>query len=123
MTPKDCIRNKPWLKISEKNNITDRLLKSTNGQAFIVFNVIQQNYELHTIEAYRLSGDSYNASIPIDILNQFIVIDYQIKDMSKNLLEVMSDNMQYEQHKKRLSRDDLLRQQFKTIERVLGTGL
>lgn len=120
----DCIKHKPWLKIINKSNITDRLLKATKRQAFIVFNIIQQSFELHTVEAYILSGDSYNTSVPIDSLNQFIINDYQIKDMSKNLLEVESEHMLYEHNKSnRLSREKLLEQQFKTIERVIGTNI
>jgi hypothetical protein len=120
----DCIKHKPWLKIINRSNITDRLLKATKGQAFIVFNIIQQSFELHTVEAYILSGDSYNTSVSIDSLNQFIINDYQIKDMSKNLLEVESEHMLYEYNKSnKLSREKLLEQQFKTIERVIGTNI
>lgn len=124
MTHYDCIKGKPWLKLVNRNKITDRLLEATKGNAFVVWNNIQQTYELHTIEAYRLSGDSYNTSIPIDILNSFIIWDYKINDFAKNLDEFISEKMMHEHRKERMvSREQLLTEQLKSIGRVLGTSI
>ncbi len=124
MTHYDCIRSKPWLKLVNKNKITDRLLKATKGNAFVVWNNIQQSYELHTIEAYRLSGDSYNTSIPIETLNSFIIKDYMINDFAKNLTEFVSAKMMYEHNKQHMvSREQLLSEEIKTIGRVMGTNI
>ena len=126
MTYKDCIRNKPWLRVCNINNICARMLESTNGNVFIVFNKIQQNYELHTVEAQRLSGDSYNASIPQEFLNQFIINDYKLTDMAKNLDDILSKRFEAEAFKKNwenAKRDESLNEQLKIIGRVIGTKI
>ena len=108
-------------------NINRRLQKFTNGNAFIVYNLIQGNYELHTVQAELMSGDSYNASIPIDVLNQWIIEDYCSTDFEKyvddivsqkTLTEYIHDEKWSDQH-----REMELQHQLGTIERVLGTKI
>ena len=126
MIYKDCIRYKPWLKVCNINNICDRILESTKGNAFIVFNLIQQNYELHTVEAYRLSGDSYNTSIPQEFLNNFIIKDFKMMDMAKNLDEILSNKKNFEVFKQNFEKEkesNHLDEQLKIIGRVIGTKL
>lgn len=127
MTYKDILRNKPWLKICNSGSISKRLLKSTHNNAFIVYNLIQCNYELHTIQAEQLSGDSYNTTIPIDVLNQWIIEDYNSNDFekyvddlmsSKQLSELISDE-KHSQHVREME----LTHQLGTIERVIGTKI
>lgn len=119
----DTVRYKPWLKIINTSNITVRLQKSTRGNAFVVYNLIQNTYELHTVEAYNLSGDSYNCSLDRELLSQFLIWDYNATDFSKNLDDILSEKALIENS--RAKKDNLLTkalsETFKTIERTLGT--
>lgn len=127
MKVKDILRWKPWLKLYNAGNITTRLQKSTNGNAFIVYNLIQGNYELHTIQAEYLSGDSYNASIPMEVLNQWIIEDYNSNDFEKYVDDIMSNQQMYEyirdEKNSQRHRDMELAYQLGTIERVMGTKI
>lgn len=118
------LHHKPWLRLVHIANITERLQRATQGNAFIVYNLIQETYELHTVEAYELSGDSYNTSFDIDLVNGFIIHDYKANDLKKFSEEVESEriyrNHLYDnQEKQRHSLDNML----KTIERTIGTKI
>ena len=127
MNYKDILRVKPWLRLYNGGNLSNRLLKSTNGNAFIVYNNIQGEYQLHTVQAELMSGDSTNANIPAEVLNQWIIEDYNSNDFEKYVDDIMSEHQlnefihdeKYSQHK----RDMELTQQLKTIERVMGTKI
>ena len=60
------------------------------GNAFIVYNLLHQTYELHTIEAYRLSGDSYNCSLDRMFLSQFLIWDYKATNFANHLNDILS---------------------------------
>ena len=89
MNYKDILRIKPWWKLYNGNNLSKRLLKSTNGNAFIVFNNIQLEYQLHTVQAEIMSGDSTNANIPQEVLNQWIIEDYNSTDFEKYVDDII----------------------------------
>jgi hypothetical protein len=118
------LHHKPWLRLVHIANITERLQRATRGNAFIVYNLIQQTYELHTIEAYELSGDSYNTSFDTELVNGFIIHDYKANDLKKFSEEVESERI-YKNHlydnqeKQRHNLDNML----KTIERTIGTKI
>ena len=120
------LKGKPWLKISNTNNITTRLQNETKGNAFIVYNTLQRTYELHTIEAYNLSGDSYNCSLDRDLLSQFLVWDYKANNFANNLDYILSKKQEYElmrNKKEKLLQNSLSTKTQLTLERVLGTHL
>lgn len=122
MNYKQLLRYKPWLKPVNEFNICNRMLEATNGNVFIVYNTIQQAYELHTIEAYNLSGDSYNTSLDKECINGFIYHDYRANNYTLFQEEVYSERKrkEIEYDKKEQTRrnlDELL----KSIERTLGT--
>lgn len=127
MNYKDILRIKPWLKLYNVGNLSTRLLKSTNGNAFIVYNNLHQEYQLHTVQAELLSGDSTNANIPQEVLNQWIIEDYNSTDFEKYVDDIQSVRQVNEYvHDQRYSdkhREMELAHQMKTIERVLGTKL
>jgi len=127
MNYKDILRNKPWLKLYNGCNLTNRLLKATNGNAFIVFNIIQAEYQLHTVQAEIMSGDSTNANIPQEVLNQWIIEDYNSNDFEKYVDDIMSEHQLNEfinnQKNSDKYRERELSQQLGTIERVLGTKI
>lgn len=120
----DILRTNPHLRKCNVNNICDRFLKRTNGNAFVVFNNVQQAYEIHTMEAYFLSGDSYNTTILLENLNESIIIECLMQDFSKDLDDILSErlaNETWRENWQKNKRTYELNQQFKTIERVMGT--
>jgi hypothetical protein len=122
MNYKSILRYKPWLKPVNTLNLCERLLEKTKGNVFIVYNTIQHTYELHTIEAYNLSGDSYNTSLDKECVNGFIYYDYRANDYKLFRDEVASDRMRKEiaydkREQTRHNLDDIL----KVVERTLGT--
>jgi hypothetical protein len=124
MTYKQLLRYKPWLKPVNILNLNERLQELTKGNVFIVYNSIQNTYELHTIEAYKLSGDSYNTSLDKECVNGFIYHDYRANDYKLFKEEVYSDRMRkeiaYEKREQtRHNLDDIL----KVVERTLGTKI
>ena len=127
MNYKDIIRVKPWLKLYNVGNLSTRLLKSTNGNAFIVYNNIQQEYQLHTVQAELMSGDSTNANIPQEVLNQWIIEDYNSTDFEKYVDDIMSVHQINEYvHNEKFSDEHRrmeLSHQLETIERVMGTKI
>lgn len=127
MNYKDILRVKPWLKFYNNDNLSTRLLKATNGNAFIVYNNIQQEYQLHTVQAELLSGDSTNSNIPSDVLNQWIIEDYNANDFEKYVDDIKSNNQLSEylnKYKQSYAyRERELTEQLATIERVMGTKI
>lgn len=124
MNYKQILHYKPWLKPVNILNLNQRLLNNTNGNVFLVYNTIQHTYELHTIEAYRLSGDSYNTSLDIECVNGFIYYDYRANDYKLFKDEVMSDRQRKalaydKREKERHNLDEML----KVVERTLGTKI
>lgn len=122
MNYKQILRYKPWLKPINILNLNERLLEKTKGNVFIVYNTIQHTYELHTIEAYNLSGDSYNTSLDKECVNGFIYYDYRANDYKLFKDEVASDRMRKEiaydkREQTRHNLDDII----KVVERTLGT--
>lgn len=122
MTYKHLLRYKPWLRPVHEFNICNRMLEATNGNVFIVYNTIQHAYELHTIEAYNLSGDSYNTSLDKECINGFIYYDYRANNYTLFQDEVYSERKRREivydkQEQKKHDLDSLL----KMVERTLGT--
>ena len=118
------LHGKPWLKIVNTNNITTRLQKETNGNAFIVYNLIQQTYELHTIEAFNLSGDSYNCSLDREFLSQFLIWDYKATNFVNNLEDILSKRQEYDllKNKKEKMLESVLKRRTEiSLERILGT--
>lgn len=120
----DILRTNPYLKKCNINNICDRFLAKTNGNAFVVFNNVNRNYEIHTIEAYYLSGSSYNTTVTLDLLNENTILDCLCQDFANNLDEILSNRERAEhwiEHFNEHKRSKELDQQLKTIERVMGT--
>ena len=127
MNYKEILRRKPWLKLYNVGNISKRLLKSTNGNAFIVYNNIHAEYQLHTVQAELMSGDSTNANVPLEVLNQWIIEDYNSTDFEKYVDDIKSAHQLAEHiHNAKFSdkqRELELAHQLGTIERVMGTKL
>jgi hypothetical protein len=124
MNYEKILHHKPWLRPVHIANITERLQRATKGNAFIVYNLIQENYELHTIEAFELTGDSYNTSFSIEFVNGFLVHDYRANDLKIYMEEVegerLATNKLYDDQEKQRHNLDVM---LKTIERTIGTKI
>ena len=122
---KDCIRHKPWLRPFDAMHVTKRLLSSTNGNAFLVFNSILQSVELHTVEAYVLSGDSVNITLSDEQLSGFLTHDFRANDMARYADQLISDNRLREQDhlNREAQRGEWLRDSMRSIERAIGTKI
>lgn len=127
MDHKEILRRKPWLKLENGSDISSRLLSATNGNAFIVWNEIQGNYELHTVQAEMMSGDSYNATVPKEVLNQWIVDDYLSTDFEKYVDDFvgakMVSEMLHDDSHQEAQRIAMLNREMETVERVMGTKI
>lgn len=124
MDYKQILRYKPWLRQVNTLNICNRLVNQTNGNVFLVYNTIHHTYELHTMEAYYLTGDSYNTSLDKELVNGFIYYDYRANDYKLFKDEVSSDRMRKEiaydkREKTRHNLNDIL----KVVERTMGTKI
>jgi hypothetical protein len=124
MNYKQILRNKPWLKPVNIFNLNERVWTLTKGNVFIVYNTIQHSYELHTIEAYKLSRDSYNTSLDKELVNGFIYHDYRANDYKLFKDEVYSDRKRKElAYEKREQTRHNLDDMMKVVERTLGTKI
>ena len=124
MSATDIIRYQPWLRLCNINNISDRLLDDSKGDAFVAFNVIHNRYELHTISAFRYTGESLNAVI--EDLNQFLIRDFRANNLKKYRVEVESSRALKEQmysihEEQRLK--NLTELGLKRVEKLIGRDL
>ena len=127
MDHREILRKKPWLRLENGSDISSRLLRATKGNAFVVWNSIQCSYELHTVQAEELSGDSYNATIPSKILNQWLVDDYLSTDFEMYVDDfvggkIVAESLMDERHQeaRRIAR---LESEMAAVERVMGTRI
>ncbi len=63
MTYKNILKYQPWLRFVNINNISTRLLNYSKGDIFIVYNTLTENYELHSISAFKLTVYSQNCLV------------------------------------------------------------
>lgn len=124
MTHNDILRNSPWLRLVDKFGISSRLLKQTDGDKFVAFNVIHQTYELHSCRAAIMSASSCCAALEPEQVNGFILSDVKANDTKKFMLDMISDreNMQYLQDKHERDRWNA-GEQLKKIQGILGTTI
>lgn len=127
MDHREILRKKPWLRLENGSEISSRLLRATKGNAFVVWNSIQCNYELHTVQAEELSGDSYNATVPSNVLNQWLVDDYLSTDFEMYVDDfvggkIVAESLMDERHQE-ARRIAKLESEMAAVERVMGTRI
>ena len=124
MTYADILRYNPHLRFVDVYNISSRILEYTNGDTFIVYNILKDKYELHSVSSFFTSDSSYEADIDKEFINGFIYTDYRANELKKFLSEVHSrrDEQHHLYDEFERKRWDL-KSQMKTIERTLGTNL
>lgn len=125
MDYKQVIRYQPELRFVNKNNISTRLLNYTKGDVFIAYNVITKQYELHSVNSFRLTGYSQNCVLDEDVINNYIYVDYRCNELKKFVHDIEDDrilkNKLYDDNEHH--RPDRLRESLKIIERVIGTKI
>lgn len=93
------LRTKKELVYYNSYNISDRLLKVTNGDMFVAFNRKKDQFELHSCFSFKKSrqADSMNANPDQKLLNDWIVKDVKAKDTRKFLEEFMDRDVYIDQ--------------------------
>ena len=123
MDYKAVLRHQPWLKFANKHNISFRFLAYTNGDMFIAYNTITNNYEVHSVRSYMLTDSSCNGVLEPNQVNGFAYEQFRESELKKFMLEIMSNNDHmnnlYDRHEN--SRSNSLDRQLKQIELTLGT--
>lgn len=124
MNYKQVIRYQPELRLYNKNNISIRMLKLTNGDIFIAYNVIKSSYELHSVENFKINNISFNVSLEKEMLNGFIYNDYKANSLKKFMLEVQ-DKREKTNYRLEEAETNRLKETsaLKVVERTLGTKL
>ena len=123
MDYKAVLRHQPWLRFANKHNISFRFLEYTNGDMFIAYNTITNNYEVHSVRSYMLTDSSCNGVCEPTQVNGFVYEQFRESELKKFMLEIMSNNDHvnnlYDRHES--TRSQSLDRQLKQIELTLGT--
>lgn len=69
----EILRMYKELRIINVGNITDRLLKASKGDLFLVYNTLRGTYEVHSIRSFKMNGISINSVVDESMLNQEII--------------------------------------------------
>lgn len=125
MTYKNILKYQPWLRFVNINNISTRLLNYSKGDIFIVYNTLTENYELHSISAFKLTGYSQNCVVEKDLLNDWLYKDFRASELKKFMLDIQSNRelKEYYYNDFEQKRPERLREQLKLLERVVGTKI
>jgi len=121
MNYRDVLNYQPWLKFVNTCQISTRLLDYTKGDTFVVFNMISQNHELHSVNSFRLTGFSLNATLEPEMINSFIYHDFRANELKKFMLDVQSRREFNDLLFKKRNNVFDTRHGMKSIERTLGT--
>lgn len=87
----EFLRSNPHLKPVNLYNLYDRFLKKSKNNMMLLFNIHKDQYELHSINSWRLNGESLNVVLEDDMLNGWVLNDYLANNIQKFSLEVASD--------------------------------
>lgn len=87
----EFLRSNPHLKPVNLYNLYDRFLKKSKNNMMLLFNIHKDQYELHSINSWRLNGESLNVVLEEDMLNGWVLNDYLANNIQKFSLEVASD--------------------------------
>ena len=69
----EVLRANKELRIINCGNITNRLLKASNGDMFVAYNTLRDSYEIHSVYSFKHNGISLNTPISEDKLNQELI--------------------------------------------------
>ena len=123
MNYKNVMNYQPWLRLVNIRNISDRFLKATNNDMFVVFNTIKDTYELHSVDSFRLTGYSHNTTIDPVFLNGYLLTDYKANNFKRFAIDVISRRQKLEHLYEKAEQQDRMSPLYKKIERTMGTKI
>jgi len=124
MNYKDVLRFQPELRFTNIYDISDRMLKLTNGDLFIAYNVIRGTHEMHSVENFKINSISFNVSIPLEMLNGFLVNDYKANNLKMFVYDVQNRRNKTNYRLEKAEEDRLKdNTSLLVVERTLGTKL
>ena len=85
------LKNFPYLKPVHINNLFRRFQLLTHGNILIVYNNARDEYEMHSLKAFKLNGESLVVVLEEDMLNGWLVNDYLANNIEKFGLEIQSE--------------------------------
>jgi len=116
-------RSFPYLKPVHIHNLFERFVKITDGKVLVVYNNARDTYEMHSLKAFQLNGESLLVVLEEDMLNGWLVNDYLANNIEKFGLEVQSERLlanevldKYEDR----GFDLLTKRTLKTVETIIG---
>ena len=122
MNYKQVLRYQPELRFTNKNNISVRMLNLSNEDLFVAYNVIKDNYELHSVENYKINGISYNVTLEPEMVNGFLFNDYKANNLKMFVNEVQ-DRREKTNYRLEQAEENRFNQvnSLDIIERTIGT--
>jgi hypothetical protein len=122
MNYKQVLRYQPELRFTNKNNISVRMLNLSNEDLFVAYNVIKCNYELHSVENYKINGISYNVTLEPEMVNGFLFNDYKANNLKMFVNEVQ-DRREKTNYRLEQAEENRFNQvnSLDIIERTIGT--
>jgi hypothetical protein len=122
MNYKQVLRYQPELRFTNKNNISVRMLNLSNEDLFVAYNVIKCNYELHSVENYKINGISYNVTLEPEMVNGFLFNDYKANNLKMFVNEVQ-DRREKTNYRLEQAEENRFNQvnSLNIIERTIGT--
>lgn len=87
----EFLRSNPHLKPVRLYNLYDRFLEQSEYKMLLLFNIHKDQYELHSLNSWRLNGESLNVVLEDDMLNGWILHDYLANNINKFGIEIAGD--------------------------------
>lgn len=71
------------LRFVNLGNISDRLLKETDGDTFLAYNILRDTYELHSLDSFKRNRMSCNGIIEVDSINQELIESIKVNNIKR----------------------------------------
>lgn len=113
----------PYLKPVHIHNLFKRFQEITGGNVLVVYNNARDEYEMHSLKAFQLNGESLLVVLEEDMLNGWLVNDYLANNIEKFGLEVQSERLLANEYLDRYENkglDLLNKRTLKTVETIVG---
>lgn len=113
----------PYLKPVHIHNLFQRFREITGGNVLVVYNNARDEYEMHSLKAFQLNGESLLVVLEEDMLNGWLVNDYSANNIEKFGLEVQSERLLANEYLDRYDGkglDLLTKRTLKTVETIIG---
>ncbi len=71
------------LRLVNIGNISTRLLRETNGDTFLAYNILRDTYEVHSINSFKHNRMSCNGVIEVENINQELIENIKVNNIKK----------------------------------------